>query len=322
MNWTILNASHSGDPRIAASEGASYLKQSTKRPIVVFSHGLAACRTSYSFLCTDLASRGYFVAALEHGDGSACLRSLKHTIDGDIEFKYQDLIEPGRPEYDIRNKQVRIRTSEASEALNTLEEMNHGNFDKIWIQNISEDEKDKFQKDVKGSMSLDMVTIGGHSFGGATTTLSLATDPRFKIGVALDSWMFPIREEKLNYTSPGKLLFINCEKFQGEKNLATMKTFEGSLDSSVVPSNVLTVLKATHYAPTDIPVIMEGSSAASLYKVLGGGGETNDGLNNMDSLQLFSDLFHNWILRCMGQKNSFAKQVMEHQDHLKYGIDQ
>jgi len=310
----------SGDPRIPASEGAMYLKHSAKRPVVVFSHGLAACRTSYSFICTDLASRGYFVAALEHGDGSACLRSLKQTKDGEIEFKYQDLLEPGTPEYDIRNKQVKMRASEASEALNTLEEMNSGNFDNTWIQNMAKDERDTFQKDIRGTMNFDMVTIGGHSFGGATTTLSLATDPRFRIGVALDSWMFPIREEKLNYTSPGKLLFINCEKFQGAKNLATMKTYEGSLDNEV-PSNVLTVLQATHYAPTDIPVIMEGSSASSLYKMIGGGGETSDGLTNWDSLQLFSDLFHNWIQRCMGQENSFSKHVIENQDHLKYGID-
>jgi len=310
----------SGDPRIPAAEGASYLKDSKKRPIVVFSHGLAACRTSYSFLCTDLASKGYFVAALEHGDGSACLRSVKTTNDAEIEFKYQELLEPDTPEYEIRNTQVKYRAKEASDALNILEGMNKGAIEGTWIQKLSKGEVDTFRSDIKNSMNFDMAVIGGHSFGGATTTLSLATDPRFKAGVALDSWMFPIREEKLNYTSPGNLLFINCEKFQGIKNLETMKTYEGSLDNEV-ESNVVTVLKATHYAPTDIPIIMEGSSASSLYRMIGGGGETTQGLSNWENLQVFSELFHGWVQKCLGLENSFVKQVAEQKEHLRYGID-
>jgi len=310
----------SGDPRFPAVEGANYLEDTKSRQVVVFSHGLAACRTSYSFLCTDLASRGYFVAALEHGDGSACLRVTKEEQEGETGFKYQELLEAGSPEYEIRNKQVKYRANEASAALNILEEINKGNLDNAWIQNMSEGEKETFRKEIKDSMSLETVVIGGHSFGGATTVLSLATDPRFKVGLALDSWMFPIREETLNYTSPGNLLFINCEKFQGAKNLETMKKYEGSLDNEV-ESNVLTILKATHYAPTDIPIIMEGSSAGSLYKMIGGG-ETPDGLSNWDSLLLFSDLFHSWIQKCLfGQEASFVKQVANQKEHLKFGID-
>ena len=71
----------SGDPRIPAWHGAKVVKEEQKRPVVVFSHGLAACRTSYSYVCTDLASRGYIVAAVEHGDGSGCLRTVKKAKD-------------------------------------------------------------------------------------------------------------------------------------------------------------------------------------------------------------------------------------------------
>ena len=38
---------------------------------------------------------------------------------------------------------------------------------------------------------------------------------RLKGGVALDSWLFPLKEEtELKPPSPQSLLFINCEKFQ------------------------------------------------------------------------------------------------------------
>lgn len=35
--------------------------------------------------------------------------------------------------------------------------------------------------------------LSGHSMGGATTIRTLSQDKRFKGGVALDSWMFPVR---------------------------------------------------------------------------------------------------------------------------------
>ncbi len=40
-------------------------------PVIVYSHGMASMRTTYSILLTNLASHGYFIAAVEHRDGTA-----------------------------------------------------------------------------------------------------------------------------------------------------------------------------------------------------------------------------------------------------------
>ena len=37
-----------------------------KFPVVIFSHGLTGCRTSYSLVCSEIASHGFVVAAMEH----------------------------------------------------------------------------------------------------------------------------------------------------------------------------------------------------------------------------------------------------------------
>ncbi|XP_046687171.1 platelet-activating factor acetylhydrolase-like [Homalodisca vitripennis] len=66
----------------------------------------------------------------------------------------------------------------------------------------------------------------GHSFGGATALLTLSSDYRFKQGVILDGWMFPLKEEKLEVAQP--LLFINTPTFHITSNLTVMERFISS----------------------------------------------------------------------------------------------
>ena len=42
------------------------LTKEEKFPVIVFSHGLTGCRTSYSVICSELSSHGFIVAAVEH----------------------------------------------------------------------------------------------------------------------------------------------------------------------------------------------------------------------------------------------------------------
>ena len=78
----------------------------------------------------------------------------------------------------------------------------------------------------------------------------------FKKALMLDAWMFPIREEASTLCAKCDDLqsayFVNCQRFQGKRNLQTMRHFEKA-------SNIITLRDTLHYAPCDIPTVLLGS---------------------------------------------------------------
>ncbi|GFX94788.1 platelet-activating factor acetylhydrolase [Trichonephila clavipes] len=90
-------------------------------PVIVFSHGLGACRTTYTTFCLEFASRGFIVAALEHRDYSACMSyyferqmSTEDKKTGELDsppnlVKHWMLlkkVKSGKGEFSIRNQQA------------------------------------------------------------------------------------------------------------------------------------------------------------------------------------------------------------------------
>lgn len=84
INWlvgsTFIPALKNGKPYVGnteqdendeGNEGPKSIHIATM-PVIIFSHGLGGCRTINSALCLELASNGFFVAAIEHRDGTAC----------------------------------------------------------------------------------------------------------------------------------------------------------------------------------------------------------------------------------------------------------
>ena len=54
------------------------LKSKAKLPVIVFSHGIMSSRNTYSTFCTQLASEGNVVVAVEHRLDVVCLICLTH----------------------------------------------------------------------------------------------------------------------------------------------------------------------------------------------------------------------------------------------------
>ncbi|XP_066993943.2 platelet-activating factor acetylhydrolase isoform X2 [Anabrus simplex] len=218
--WTILIKFiiylFSGKMYIPIVWGEPLQKTDKKLPVIVFSHGLGATRFFYSILCAELASHGFVVAALEHRDSSAC-----------TSFYY--------------------KSSEDKEKLKPT-----------WIpfKRVPLGPNHYAAREQQDRLDLSNLTMMGHSFGGATALFTLAKDSRFKVGVILDGWMFPLKEET---DLPDKvqlpLLFVNTQTFPIPSNVAIMKKF---VENAPIhhEREVYTIRLTTHENQTDTPYLI------------------------------------------------------------------
>ena len=57
------------------------------------------------------------------------------------------------------------------------------------------------------------------------TNLSIVSSAlfRFKQGIVLDGWLYPMKDEKISMNQP--IVFINTESFMSRHNISKMKTF-------------------------------------------------------------------------------------------------
>ncbi|KAM4757980.1 platelet-activating factor acetylhydrolase 2, cytoplasmic isoform 2-T3 [Cyanocitta cristata] len=202
-------------------------------PLIIFSHGLGAFRTLYSSVCTELASWGFVVAALEHRDHSAATTYFCMAEAGTEEWIPFQRVPQGQKEFYFRNKQVHQRAQECVRALRLFQGIAGGRS----VPNILHQDWDLSV--LKDSLDLTKVAVMGHSFGGVTAVLALVKEPSFRCAVALDAWMFPL-ENVLYPEVPKPVLFINTEKFQTPESVAKMKR----LSSRNSQTRIVTVLSS------------------------------------------------------------------------------
>ncbi|XP_064254634.1 platelet-activating factor acetylhydrolase 2, cytoplasmic isoform X2 [Passer domesticus] len=224
-----------GSCKVPVSWNGPLKPRSSGYPLIIFSHGLGAFRTLYSSICTELASWGFVVAALEHRwvPGSP-------PEAGTEEWIPFQRVPQGQKEFYFRNKQVHLRAQECVRALRLFQSIAGGRS----VPSILPQDWDLSV--LKDNLDLSKVAVMGHSFGGVTAVLALVKEPSFRCAVALDAWMFPL--EKLLYPEvPSPVLFINTEKFQTPESVAKMKR----LSSRNSQTRIVTVLGTVHEDQTD-----------------------------------------------------------------------
>jgi len=141
-------------------------------PVIVFSHGMASSRTSYTQYCAELASRGYIVAAIEHRDGSGPGSVIMHRNGTSVDrFHFgPEHIDPTPEMAEFKALQLAMRQAEVEETVRVLRLINQGHGTELFGMNPRGEGTDLASW--RERLMLDRVLISGHSYG---ATLALQT---------------------------------------------------------------------------------------------------------------------------------------------------
>lgn len=170
-------------------------------PVIVFSHGMASSRTQYSHYASELASRGYVVACIEHRDGSGPGTAIMQrspynddiTVRPLLHFGLSDLTLPSKTAFSeptldgpaLKRIQLAFRQAEIDETASILKLLNSGHGRQIYLQN-ARDEGTTLKSWTHRLDTTNMI-LAGHSYGATGALKSLrAPQQLFKAGIILD----------------------------------------------------------------------------------------------------------------------------------------
>lgn len=225
-----------GHVKTHAIENAEISEQETQYPVLLFSHGFSGHKNQNTFQVEQLVSHGYIVVGIDHTYSSTASifsdgRIANYVPQDTSSITYLDKANDGWVE-------------DAKFVLNQVEKL------------ASHDPNQRFT----GRMDMKNVGMFGHSFGGATSTQMLMTDPRIKAALNMDGVLYG----KLRIPASG----LNKPFF--------MMSADDSLNS------------VQHMKDREMAKMMEG--ALERYKYVAAGGNYWMTINHMKHMG-FSDLY-------------------------------
>lgn len=232
-------------------------------PVIVFSHGMASSRTSYTQWCGEMASRGYVVAAIEHRDGSGpgSLLMEKDYTKNIFHFG-ADQLDPKPETPELKEMQLGMRQIEVEETVKVLRRINAG--EGLDVYRSSPRREGIGLPEWKHRLNMDRVVISGHSYGATLALQALKGAPSealpFKGGIILDPGK---QSGPLNHDVNVPLLVVHSQSWSSKHSL-----FHGRAHFEVVQDLVRDVLEkqkkfawfltakgTTHPSCTDAPLI-------------------------------------------------------------------
>jgi len=139
-------------------------------PIVILTHGYTGTFTDYTFLCEDLASRGYIVASVDHTYEASAVEFPGGRLTTSLVGSH--LNESWKTDEATLRQAVSVRLEDLRFILNQLERMNS-------------DPAGPFLN----KLDVRQIALAGHSLGGLTALLGIQEDTRFRAGILLDPYL-------------------------------------------------------------------------------------------------------------------------------------
>jgi platelet-activating factor acetylhydrolase len=231
-------------------------------PVIVFSHGMASARTSYTQYCGELASRGNIVIAIEHRDGSGPGSLLLHNGTANAIFHMTaDSLSPKPDTPKLKELQLAMRQIEVEEAVKVLRRINNGEGSAVFKSNPRKE--GEVLPDWQHRLNMDRIAIAGHSYGATLALQALKGAPSeelpFKGGIILDPGK---SSGPLNHDINVPIMVIHSQSWSSKHSI-----FQGRPHFDVVKELVEGVMKrkkfawfltskgTTHPSVTDAPLI-------------------------------------------------------------------
>lgn len=214
-------------------------------PVVIFLTGNVASRAFYTGLVAGLAGHGYVVLAIDHPYEAMITQLADGTIATTIENHSNDA-----PDLtNFMKGRLDLRIADITFVLKQL--------------NNPKARPDPFL----GSLDQNRMVIAGHSLGGATAAVAMASDSRLKAAVNIDGTLYG---ELPKPTGPRPFLLIESNKEEGERfrryengNQRLFKQFGGGYRYELS--------EADHYSFTDAPFLLAPPTRFPVGAVLGFG---------------------------------------------------
>ncbi|KAG8711424.1 hypothetical protein FRC08_015913 [Ceratobasidium sp. 394] len=219
-----LEPSKASEADQSSASSETLVGSNGKWPLVIFSHGLAGGRYTYSDYCGRLASQGMVVLAIEHRDGSGPMVTPIDEETGKpapkLYIQAKELSWDNEPTTNlpIRKDQLVFRIREIYEAFASFKSIVDGN-QGTTVSIGSFNHWDS----LKGQVDYSKVFLTGHSFGGATSLSLLSSPPPeghpqlpIEKVVLLDPWLDPLPLPgtlPVAYADRPPLLIMNSEGF-------------------------------------------------------------------------------------------------------------
>jgi platelet-activating factor acetylhydrolase len=244
-------------------EDATNTASGPRFPVIVFSHGMASSRTSYTHLCGELASRGYIVVAVEHRDGSGPGSFVMNNGKKRKVFPFTaEQLDPSPDVSAYKIMQLAMREAEIEETIRVLHRLNDGKGTEIYKSNSRKEGADL--QAWQDRLDMSAMIIAGHSFGATLAMQTLKAGPSesrpFIGAIALDPGK---ASGPLNEDISVPILIINSESwskkftiFHGRPHFSTIKDIVENVNNSIRKGAWFCTSKGTtHPSPTDAPLI-------------------------------------------------------------------
>ena len=203
-------------------------------PVIVMTHGDAGSRYNMESACEYLAANGYVVIAPEHtGNSPYAMTGRDPALAQSSDFRekmspvLQHLDDLGAYGTEENYGQSYTPLSEGRGSVEYLQYLDRSLLQRLNDLRVTLDELDRMNHEGAFASRLDLTRIGlmGRSFGGATTILGLAMEPRFSAGFSVvpPAWadprptlpaemLVPPREESVLLAASGPFPLLTFNK--------------------------------------------------------------------------------------------------------------